>query len=303
MPIRISTSLSAVAVPHGGGSKRAPGSRALLLLVLFCFLQLCCWPAAKAQGAGGKLNINTATADQLEQLPFVGKARAAAIIRARQKNGPFHETRQIKQAAGIGENTFQAIAPYLSLTGDTTFTQKQSAAEHTESAGLSPNRVTMHHLGRFPVHDKEVLLLLDKDYFPVLINALDDAQSEISVAMFLFKTSHTAKNRPARVLAALAAARRRGVQVEVVLEKSSYDRKLNRENKKTARLLKKKGIRVRFDRGKVTTHTKLVVIDRRYSFIGSHNLTEAALDYNHEASLLIDNRGLAVELLQYIKGL
>ncbi|MEJ2690282.1 MAG: phospholipase D-like domain-containing protein [Deltaproteobacteria bacterium] len=278
--------------------------RGLPLLALCLLFLAAFWPTTGVQGFDGNLNINTAAAAQLEQLPFIGEARAAAIVRARQKNGPFHETRQIRQAAGISENFYQAIVPYLSLTGDTTSATTDRAIKGDATRDKSsPSRIPIRNLGRFPVHDNELLLLLDKDYFPTLLGALKNARSEITVAMFLFKTSNSAKNRPAKVLAALAAARKRGVRVEVLLEKSSYDDGLNRENKKAARLLKRKGIRVRFDRGRVTTHTKLVIIDRRYSFIGSHNLTQAALGYNHEASLFIDNRELAEKLLRYIKGL
>lgn len=177
------------------------------------------------------------------------------------------------------------------------------AVGRTERPEASPSRLTMHHLGDFPVRDNGLRLLLDREYYPALSKALDQAKSEISMAMFLFKINRSVRNRPAKILAKLAAARRRGVRVEVVLERSSYDEELNRENRKTARLLRRRGIRVRFDRGKETTHTKLVVIDRRYCFIGSHNLTQAALKYNHEASVVVDSRELARKLLRYIKGL
>jgi len=37
--------------------------------------------------------------------------------------------------------------------------------------------------------------------------------------------------------------------------------------------------------------------------MGSHNLTHAALAYNHEFSLLIDNRDLAQQALSYLRAL
>jgi phosphatidylserine/phosphatidylglycerophosphate/cardiolipin synthase-like enzyme len=46
-----------------------------------------------------------------------------------------------------------------------------------------------------------------------------------------------------------------------------------------------------------------VVIDDRFCFIGSHNLTHSALVHNHEFSLLLDNRRLADELDSYITRL
>ncbi|MCK5194474.1 MAG: phospholipase, partial [Desulfobulbaceae bacterium] len=67
--------------------------------------------------------------------------------------------------------------------------------------------------------------------------------------------------------------------------------------------LRKHGITVLFDSIKTTTHTKLVIVDQRFSFVGSHNLTHSALAYNHELSLLINNRQLARELTDYIETL
>ena len=67
-----------------------------------------------------------------------------------------------------------------------------------------------------------------------------------------------------------------------------------------AQLLRKNRIEVRFDSPATTTHTKLVVIDNRYVFLGSHNLTQAALKHNHEVSLLLDNTALAREIADYI---
>ena len=58
-------------------------------------------------------------------------------------------------------------------------------------------------------------------------------------------------------------------------------------------MLRRNKISVYFDSRKTTTHTKIVVIDKRFCFIGSHNMTHSALAYNHEFSLLIDNLSLA----------
>jgi len=50
-------------------------------------------------------------------------------------------------------------------------------------------------------------------------------------------------------------------------------------------------------------HTKLAVIDGRYTFIGSHNLTQSALKHNNELSVLVDSPAVAESTLNYIKGL
>jgi phosphatidylserine/phosphatidylglycerophosphate/cardiolipin synthase-like enzyme len=58
-----------------------------------------------------------------------------------------------------------------------------------------------------------------------------------------------------------------------------------------------------FDSPGTTTHTKVAVIDGRYIFLGSHNLTNSALKYNHELSVFIDSPELAGKTLRYIDSL
>lgn len=89
----------------------------------------------------------------------------------------------------------------------------------------------------------------------------------------------------------------------MVLERNQDADDLNRNNAETAERLKQAGIRVCMDAPDRVTHTKLVVIDRLYVLIGSHNLTQSALKYNHEASVWIDSAPLAEEALRYMKSL
>ena len=56
-------------------------------------------------GAGdpaGPININSATAEQLDALPGVGPATAAAIVREREQHGPFHSPDDLDRVKGIG---------------------------------------------------------------------------------------------------------------------------------------------------------------------------------------------------------
>ncbi len=57
----------------------------------------------------GRLNINTASAQELEILPGIGPVRARAIIDYREKNGPFKIVQEVMEVRGIGDATFEAI--------------------------------------------------------------------------------------------------------------------------------------------------------------------------------------------------
>lgn len=61
------------------------------------------------QVAFAALDINTATADEFDQLKGVGPVKAKAIVDYRVKNGPFKSVEDIKNVPGIGESTFEAI--------------------------------------------------------------------------------------------------------------------------------------------------------------------------------------------------
>ena len=60
--------------------------------------------------AHGKVDINTAAVDQLQQLNGVGPALAQRIIADRQANGPFKTVEDLKRVSGIGDKKFASLA-------------------------------------------------------------------------------------------------------------------------------------------------------------------------------------------------
>ncbi len=146
-------------------------------------------------------------------------------------------------------------------------------------------------------------LLKDQDYFPALLEDIDQARQEIALTVFFFKTNGFRDNRPDRILVHLREAVRRGVIVDAVIERGKEKENVSEVNADTARKLRAAGIRVCMDAPDRTMHTKMIVIDRRTLFIGSHNLTQSALKYNHEVSIRIESPPLAEEALRYMKSL
>ena len=61
------------------------------------------------------ININTATLEELEQLPNIGPVIAQAIISYRESHGGFTSLEQIQNVSGIGPKTYEAIEPLISL--------------------------------------------------------------------------------------------------------------------------------------------------------------------------------------------
>jgi len=66
-------------------------------------------PASPASG-GPKVNINTATADALDNLPGIGPSKAQAIVEHREAHGPFPSCADLSAVTGIGDATVANIA-------------------------------------------------------------------------------------------------------------------------------------------------------------------------------------------------
>lgn len=66
-------------------------------------------------GTTGPINLNTATAAQLDTLPGVGPSLAAAIIGERGRRGGFTSVDQLRSVRGIGDKRFADLKPLVSV--------------------------------------------------------------------------------------------------------------------------------------------------------------------------------------------
>jgi competence protein ComEA len=69
--------------------------------------------AAPKLAPGTKININTATKEQLDALPEIGPVKAQAIVDYRNANGKFASPEDIMKVPGIKEGTFAKIKDYV----------------------------------------------------------------------------------------------------------------------------------------------------------------------------------------------
>lgn len=61
------------------------------------------------------ININTATAEQLEKLPGIGEVKAQQIVTHRLQNGLFQSKEAIKDVSGIGDKTYSALQEWITI--------------------------------------------------------------------------------------------------------------------------------------------------------------------------------------------
>lgn len=145
-----------------------------------------------------------------------------------------------------------------------------------------------------------IMPLLDKNYFTTLMNWLDRANVSIHVIMYVVKYDPKDPKDPVdQILSKLVDAYKRGVDVRIVVDDETRD-----SYPETLEFLQSQGIPVKLDESSGrTTHTKLVIIDDKVVFVGSHNWTESALKYNHEASMLIISSDIAKQFEDYFESI
>jgi competence ComEA-like helix-hairpin-helix protein len=91
------------------------------LAISGCFL-ICCallitsGALAKKVPPAAPLDLNTATAPQLSQLPGIGATTAKAIVQFRQKSGPFERVNDLLAIRGISARKLERIRPYVTVS-------------------------------------------------------------------------------------------------------------------------------------------------------------------------------------------
>lgn len=63
----------------------------------------------------GKININQADENELQNLPGIGPSKATAITQYRTENGPFQTVEDLKKVNGIGDKTFEKLKDSISV--------------------------------------------------------------------------------------------------------------------------------------------------------------------------------------------
>ena len=66
--------------------------------------------------SAGLLDINSATAEDLELLPGIGPVLAARVVEYREAYGGFKDKSDIKNVEGIGESIYGDIEPFITVT-------------------------------------------------------------------------------------------------------------------------------------------------------------------------------------------
>ena len=71
------------------------------------------------------VNINTASSEEIAAIPGLGEKKSQAIVRFREKHGPFAKVEDLKRVDGVGDKLFEKIRPYVIVKVDNTLKPRQ----------------------------------------------------------------------------------------------------------------------------------------------------------------------------------
>lgn len=88
------------------------GCRAIIFAVLLSAFAA----AAQKKPPAKPIDLNSATIEQLEQLPGIGPSTAKAIVQFRAKSGPFQRVEDLLAIHGISKKRLEVLRPYVTVS-------------------------------------------------------------------------------------------------------------------------------------------------------------------------------------------
>ncbi|XLS27401.1 phospholipase D-like domain-containing protein [Flavobacteriaceae bacterium M23B6Z8] len=201
----------------------------------------------------------------------------------------------------------ELLAILFRLENHTSWIAPESAKNIFRYQKLSD--LAIHHPVSEAIESKRndyAVILFDSYYFDALIDHISNAQRSIDILMFYFALDRRKKSAiTTKLYNALVDAHKRGVKVQVVLDRDKEDEKYNtREvNKNAIKSLRKAGINARFDSKENVVHSKVVVIDAKILFSGSHNFSISSSFRYEEVSIMLKNTEVSKHYKKFISTL
>jgi len=155
----------------------------------------------------------------------------------------------------------------------------------------------------------DVCYIPSRDYCTMVSKEIDSAKTSIHAVLYLFSLyPNQQKSQTLRLANSLISAHKRGVNVDVVLDKSEFsaghgDPAEEGDNREAYDYLSAAGVRVGFADVPAIVHAKALIIDSQTVILGSANWSESALSRNVEASVLVNSKDVAKAVLQDVGNL
>jgi len=142
----------------------------------------------------------------------------------------------------------------------------------------------------------------DRHYAPAVMRLIDSSQTSLRVCLYQVRFYTDYPNSLSnQLIDKLILARRRGVDVEVIVDTSPWkeDGAFDKQNQDSATRLVKGGCRLHLDSTKIQSHQKMLVADGMVTVVASANWSHYSLSSNREVAVMIWSEPVAAAYTAY----
>lgn len=142
--------------------------------------------------------------------------------------------------------------------------------------------------------DATMTLLSGDAWGPWVIEAIRKAEKSVLMSVYMVSPHWRVPNRfKLDMLAALQGCATRGLICRAILAAPATIKTRDAYNADAAEALTAAGWKVKMMTGARLLHEKFMILDRRLTIIGSHNISKASLTSNHDTSVAIESMEMA----------
>jgi phosphatidylserine/phosphatidylglycerophosphate/cardiolipin synthase-like enzyme len=190
------------------------------------------------------------------------------------------------QIASLQSQNTQLNTQYQAKLSEITSLQQQYASLNSTYNYLLNNSVPVTYLS-------------NSEYYPQALSIINSANSSIYLSMYSLNYYYSYPTDYSNYLIqALVNAKNRGVDVRVIVDDETYS---DPDGQDAISYLKSNSVTVKLDPAIVVTHTKMMVVDGKILFVGSHNWSYYGLQRNNEYSVMV--KGDMTDATSYFYGL
>ena len=143
--------------------------------------------------------------------------------------------------------------------------------------------------------ESNIVVFNDREYFEILDELIGSAESSIHMVMFEIKYYDKYPNSDVNQLVERLIERNSaGVDVRIIVDQFLTD-------SRAVEIFEKTGVDIKWDSTKLTTHSKLLIIDGRIVVVGSTNWSYYSFSKNHESNVVIYDKETAKKFEEYFE--
>lgn len=140
----------------------------------------------------------------------------------------------------------------------------------------------------------DIIFLTGKQYWNTVIDMIRSAEKSILFLQYEMILTPLTRHKKSCGALSLALKEREGVPQKIAILNSKLQSKLYTQYQRaTANFLRRLGFEVYTAKWNKRIHSKVICTDKRYTVLGSANITPALLSGQHETGIYIDSRILA----------